>query len=111
MLKRAVESINDTCFIWRQELKQMFKDEGVIIFFIVVPLLYPLLYSWIYNNEVVHVVPVVVVDDCHTALSRKFIRQCDASPDVKVLCYPDRRCGPHGLLLSEERHVRSCPAG
>ena len=87
MLKRAVESINDTCFIWRQELKRMFKDEGVIIFFIVVPLLYPLLYSWIYNNEVVHEVPVVVVDDCHTALSRKFIRQCDASPDVKVLCY------------------------
>ena len=63
MLKRAVESINDTCFIWRQELKRMFKDEGVIIFFIVVPLLYPLLYSWIYNNEVVHEVPVVVVDD------------------------------------------------
>jgi ABC-2 type transport system permease protein len=65
----------------------MFKDEGVIIFFIVVPLLYPLLYSWIYNNEVVHEVPVVVVDECHTALSRKFIRQCDASPDVKVLCH------------------------
>lgn len=87
MLKRAVESINDTCYIWREELKQMFKDEGVIIFFIVVPLFYPLLYSWIYNNEVVHEVPVVVVDECHTALSRKFIRQCDASPDIKVLCY------------------------
>jgi len=87
MLKRVVESINDTCYIWREELKRMFKDEGVIIFFIVVPLLYPLLYSWIYNNEVVREVPVVVVDECHTALSRKFIRQCDASPDVKVFCY------------------------
>ena len=32
----------------------MLKDEGVLIFFIVVPIVYPLLYSWIYNNEAVH---------------------------------------------------------
>ena len=68
-------------------MKQVVKDEGVLIFFIVVPLLYPLLYSWIYNNEVVREVPVVVVDDCHTPLSRQFARQCDASPNVKILSY------------------------
>jgi ABC-2 type transport system permease protein len=82
-----IESLRDTCYIWREEMKQMFKDEGVIIFFIVVPLLYPLLYSWIYNNEVVREVPVVVVDDSHSSLSRQFIRQCDASPDVKIAYY------------------------
>jgi ABC-2 type transport system permease protein len=82
-----IESLNDLCYIWRQEVKQMFKDEGVIIFFIVVPLLYPLLYSWIYNNEVVREVPVVVVDQSSTPLSREFIRKCDASPDVKVYCH------------------------
>lgn len=87
MFKRQLESINDLCYIWREELKQMFKDEGVIIFFIVVPLLYPLLYSWIYNNEVVREVPVVVVDQSATQLSRQFVRLCDASPDVKVLCH------------------------
>ena len=65
----------------------MFHDEGVIIFFIVVPLLYPLLYSWVYNNEVVREVPVVVVDESSTPLSRQFVRRCDASPDVKVLCH------------------------
>ena len=62
----------------------MFKDEGVLIFFIIVPLIYPLLYSWIYNNETVHEVPVAVVDQSHTSLSRQFIRMCDASADVKV---------------------------
>ena len=87
MLKRAIASIDDTCYIWREELKQMFHDEGVIIFFILVPLLYPLLYSWIYNNEVVRDVPVVVVDQSATPLSRQFVRMCDASPDVKVLCH------------------------
>lgn len=82
-------AISDTCFIWRQEMKQVFRDEGVLIFFIIVPLLYPLLYSWIYNNEVVREVPVAVVDHSHSQLSRKFIRYCDASPDVKVKYYAD----------------------
>ena len=83
----AYESLKDTCFIWREEMKQMMKDEGVLIFFIIVPILYPLLYSWIYNNETVREVPVVVVDQSHTALSRQFIRLCDASPDVYVISH------------------------
>ena len=74
-------------YIWRQEMMQVFRDEGVLIFFIIVPLIYPLLYSWIYNNETVRDVPVVVVDDSHTSLSRQFIRMCDASPDVRVAYY------------------------
>ena len=57
------------------------------MFCIVVPLGYPLLYSWIYNNETVHEVPVVVVDQSNSQLSRQFIRMCDASPDVQVACY------------------------
>lgn len=83
-LRYFTESFYDACFIWRQEMKQVFKDEGVLIFFIIVPLVYPLLYSWIYNNEVVRDVPVVVIDESHSALSREFIRRCDASPDVKI---------------------------
>ena len=83
----AYEALKDCCFIWWDEMKQTVKDEGVLIFFILVPLLYPLIYSWIYNNEVVREVPVVVVDDSHSQLSRQFVRQCDASPDVKILCY------------------------
>lgn len=65
----------------------MVKDEGVLIFFVFVPLVYPLLYSWIYNNEVVREVPVCVVDQSHSHLSREFIRMCDASPDVHVKYY------------------------
>ena len=77
----------DAAYIWRQEIKQVFRDEGVLIFCIIVPLAYPLLYSWIYNNEVVHEVPVVVVDQSHSQLSRQFVRMCDASPDVKIISY------------------------
>mgnify|MGYP002624373122 CR=1 FL=1 len=83
------EAISDAAHIWREEMTQVFKDEGVLIFFIIVPLVYPLLYSWIYNNEVVREVPVVVVDQSHSQLSRQFIRDCDASPDVKVAFHAD----------------------
>ena len=81
------KGLQDACYIWRREMTQVIKDEGVLIFLIVVPLIYPLLYSWIYNNEVVHEVPVCVVDDSHSQLSRQFIRMCDASADVHVAYY------------------------
>ena len=84
LLHTIIEGTKDACYIWRQEMRQVLKDEGVLIFFILVPLLYPLLYSWIYNNEVVRDVPVVVVDDSHSHLSRQFIRMCDATPEVKI---------------------------
>ena len=73
--------------IWADEMRTVFKDEGVLIFFILVPLFYPLLYSWIYTNEVVREVPVAVVDLSHSTMSREFIRQFDASPDVRVARY------------------------
>ena len=83
-----------------QELKGTFRDEGVLIFFIIVPIAYPLLYSWIYNNEVVHEVPVAVVDDSHSAMSRMFVRRCDASPDVSI-----RYQAARNRVLRHESHA------
>ena len=87
IFRNIAEAVSDAAYIWRQEMRQVLRDEGVLIFFIIVPLVYPLLYSWIYNNEVVHEVPVVVVDDSHSSLSRQFTRMVDASSDVRVLCH------------------------
>lgn len=84
ILHNIADGVRDACYIWRDELRLVLKDEGVLIFFVIVPLIYPLLYSWIYNNEAVREVPVVVVDDSHSAMSRQFIRMCDASPDVQI---------------------------
>ena len=69
----------------KQEVKLIFRDEAVIIFFVALAFLYPPIYSLIYNPEIVREVPVVVVDDSHSHLSRKFIRQYDATPDVLVV--------------------------
>lgn len=72
---------------WFYELRSIFTDEGALLFCVVLPLAYPLIYSWIYNNEVVREVPVAIVDKSHSALSRKFIQKVDASPDVSVALY------------------------
>jgi len=36
------EGILDIFYIWKDELKNVFKDEGVLIFFFLVPFAYPL---------------------------------------------------------------------
>ncbi len=84
LLDRIKEGFLDTCYIWAKEMRNVFTDEGVLIFCIFVPLFYPLLYSWIYNNEVVREVPVAIVDRSYSSISREFVRQVDASPDVRV---------------------------
>ena len=84
-----IKWLDDAAYVWRYELRQLFRDEGVLLFCIVVPLVYPLLYSWVYNNESIHEVPVVVVDMSHSQQSRQFIRMCDASADVHVACYAE----------------------
>lgn len=90
--------IHDIAEIWWQETIAIFKDSGALLFCIVLPLAYPILYSWIYNNEVVREVPVVVVDDSHSALSREFIQKVDASPDVSVAYYA-------GNLREAQNHI------
>ena len=56
-----------------------------MIFFFLVPFVYPLLYSFIYNNEVVHEAKMVVVDQSDSYLSREFTRRVNATPDVEVV--------------------------
>ena len=85
--ERIKEGIYDLFYIWKEEFKNTFKDQGVLIFFILVPLLYPLLYAFIYTNEVVREVPVAVVDDSRSSLSREYLRMVDATPDVSIVAY------------------------
>ena len=73
--------------IWYDELTDLFRDKGILIFILFVPLAYPLLYSWVYTNEVVREVPAAVVDDSRTPQSRAFIRMVDATPDVAVAAH------------------------
>lgn len=79
------QGIQGALYVWRQEFKQVLKDQGVLIFFILVPLAYPILYAFIYDKEVVREVPTVMVDHCNSSISREYTRRVDATPDVKVV--------------------------
>lgn len=80
-----MKSLLNILQIWFMEIKNTFRDKGILIFVLFVPLMYPLLYSYVYTNEVVRNVPVVVVDENNSALSRDMIRKMDASPDVDII--------------------------
>ena len=69
----------------KHEIQTIMKDGGVVMFFIIVPIAYPILYSWMYNNEGMKEVPTVFVDQSHSFLSRTFIRNCDATDGIKVV--------------------------
>ena len=70
-----------------RELLLVFRDEGVVIFFLLLNAVYPVLYAIIYNPEVVRDEPVVVVDDNRTAMSRELIRRMDATQEVDIVGY------------------------
>lgn len=70
-----------------KEIRNILKDQGVLIFLILVPIVYPLLYAFIYTQEVVKDVPIAVVDDSRTSMSRNFIRMVDGTSEVKIQSY------------------------
>ncbi|WP_297973676.1 ABC transporter permease [uncultured Bacteroides sp.] len=85
--QKIIQGIHDLFYIWMQEFRTTFRDQGVLIFFVLVPLMYPLIYAFIYTNETIREVPAVVVDYSHSALSREYLRKVDASPEVKIVSY------------------------
>lgn len=84
---KIAQGISDLFYIWKREFRTTFRDQGVLIFFVLVPLAYPLLYGFIYTNEVVREVPAVVVDASHSALSREYLRKVDATADIQIVSY------------------------
>ena len=84
-----MKSISNILQIWYNELTTVMRDKGILIFILFVPLAYPLLYSYVYTNEVVRNVPAAVVDESNSQLSRELIRKIDASPNVYIhsLCH------------------------
>lgn len=79
------KAIYNLMYVWARELTGVFHDKGILIFILFVPLAYSLLYSYVYNNEVVRDVPAVAVDECCSTMSRGILRKIDATPDVAVI--------------------------
>lgn len=73
--------------VFRREFRIVRKDGGALLFFLALPLLYPVTYTLIYNPEIVTRCPVAVVDNCRTAASRQFIQEISAAPAIDIYGY------------------------
>lgn len=70
-----------------REFRLITGDVGVMIFLFLLPLAYPIVYSLIYNPELVRDVQLVVVDDDRSPLSRELVRRLDATQGTWVIGY------------------------
>ena len=86
--KKNIYSIQSILLgIWHNfihEMKTTFRDRGVVIMFMVGPLVYPLLYCGMYFNETLVDVPVGIVDQSQSMLSHQIVRNIDATQNLKV---------------------------
>lgn len=73
---------------FKNELKAIFTDSGAVLILVGALLIYPLLYSFGYFNEVLTDLSVGVVDLDQSPSSRKYINMLDASRDVQVSYKP-----------------------
>jgi len=70
--------------IFLQELRNVLADKGVLVFLVGAFCSYPLLFPYIYKNELVREVPVAVVDLSNSPTSRQLIRMLDGTECVRV---------------------------
>ena len=84
LVSQIRDGITNTLRIFLREFTLIFSDVGVMVLIFAVPIVYPMLYSFIYYPEVVRDLPIAVVDMSHSDDSRQFTRDLDATPDLKV---------------------------
>lgn len=73
--------------VYCQEFKLILHDPGIILFITFLPLAYPIIYSLIYNPELVKDVPMIVIDSDRTSLSRELVRNLGACDQVWIKGY------------------------
>lgn len=91
------KALKDMFMVYCREFKLVMHDAGIVLFFTFLPLAYPVIYSLIYNPELVKDVAMVVVDHDRTPLSRELARKIDACDQARVIGY--------AADLSEARHA------
>lgn len=88
--------------VWQREFRLVFSDMGVILFFFFLTLMYPVVYTLIYNPETLKDIPIVVVDHSRTAESRELTRMVDATDAMKVYDYAPDMAAARAIQNSHE---------
>lgn len=86
-MNRIKESVKTFLDAFAAQMSVVFRDQGILLILCFLTFGYPILYSLIYNPELVRDVETVVIDHDRTALSREAVRRMDATQYLKVLGY------------------------
>ncbi len=86
-MTKILDWFSDMSGAFRREWRSVVADPGVLVFFLLLPLAYPLVYTLIYNPEVVRDMPVAVIDNSRTEASRTLVRAAEASPAMAIYAY------------------------
>lgn len=70
--------------IFFEELKVIYKDPATLLIMVFGVVLYAMFYSIPYSTELVRDVPIAVIDNDSSSLSRKLINDFDANESVKI---------------------------
>ena len=79
-----MKRLNDILRITRYEYQSILNSLPILVVLGGGIFLYGMLYNYMYSPNVLREVPVVVVDESQTPLSRHYIRLLDATPQVRV---------------------------
>ena len=70
--------------VFAAEYKQIFKDAGTLLILVLAPIFYSFFYPFPYENEIVRKIPVAVIDNDRSDLSRKITRMLDSTEFMAI---------------------------
>ena len=88
IFRKIISGIQEAGFHFINEIKTIFKDSGAFIVLVAAVILYPIIYSFAYKQELVRDLKIAVVDLDHSAASRQLARMIDATEQLKVVSQP-----------------------
>jgi ABC-2 type transport system permease protein len=83
-LKFIRKGLDQIFHAFLNEWDSIFKDRGAILILLIAVWIYPLVYSIAYQNNVIREIPMTVVDNDNSALSRQLIRMIGATQEIEV---------------------------
>lgn len=83
-MRRVRLILYDIWEVLSAEVRRVFSDTTVLLIFFIAPLLYPLIFCYMYQTENVENLPVAVVDEAVCKESKRFVHKLDATPEVTV---------------------------
>lgn len=83
-MKKFFKAIYSISAYAKDELLLIFKDKAILLILVIANIIYPLIYSFVYQGEQVKELPTAIVDLDNTQSSRTMLRMIDATEGLHV---------------------------